>query len=60
MLVGDYWVVELLAKHYISEFDLRVKGLGEAKRLLGSQAPDTSLRFLVEYGEAPVARDSVE
>lgn len=60
MLVGDYWAVELLAKHYISEFDRRVKGLGEAKRLLGPQAPDSSLRFLVEYGEASVVRDSVE
>lgn len=50
MISGDAWLVELLAKHYITQYNQRVKAVRAAEKELG---PDTekALGFLYKYVE---------
>jgi hypothetical protein len=55
LLVGDAWLIELLAQDYIQQYEQRVHGMQQARKQFGDNA-EKAFGFLLEYREHQVAK----
>jgi hypothetical protein len=55
LLVGDAWLIELLAQDYIQQYEQRVRGMQQARKQFGDNA-EKAFGFLLEYREHQVAK----
>ena len=55
LLVGDAWLIELLAQDYIQQYEHRARGMQQARKQFGDNA-EKAFGFILEYREHQVAK----